>query len=153
MVPARAVAMLVPASTARPRLRVVRDRDGGQPGVVGVEISGGQVGQRAVDEFGEDLLDDRVPAVVGLGLHEHERAVGEHGVVAPDGNSTALIVWCGRAFVGHAAHKQPGVTSCRVRRRGEADLGDVGAGDEPLLLFVPDRPRLGDLDPRLTFMA
>ena len=42
-----------------------------------------QVGQRAVDQVGDDLLDDGVVAVVGLGRQHRERAVGEHGVVAP----------------------------------------------------------------------
>ena len=43
--------------------QVVRDRDAGQPSVVGVEPARGQMGQRAVDEFGEKLLDDGVAAV------------------------------------------------------------------------------------------
>jgi hypothetical protein len=63
---------------------VVRDRGQGEPGVVGVEDAGGQVGQGAVDEFGEDLFDDGVAAVLLLGLDGDERAVGERGVVAPD---------------------------------------------------------------------
>jgi hypothetical protein len=50
------------------------------------------VGQRAVVEVGEDLLDDGVAAVLGLGLDEGEAAVGEHRVVAPDGEQFALAV-------------------------------------------------------------
>src|SRR5690606_8454473 len=74
---------------------VVRDRDAGQPGVVSVEPARWQVGQGSVDEFGEDLLDDGVAAVVSLGLFQDERAVGEDGVVAPHGEQHALVVHCG----------------------------------------------------------
>jgi hypothetical protein len=35
--------------------------------------------QGAVLQVCDDLLDDRVPAVIGLGLHEDQRRVGEHG--------------------------------------------------------------------------
>ena len=64
---------------------VVRDRRTGQPGGVGRERPGGQVRQRRSPEVGDDLLDDRVVAVVGLGLQHRLGAVGEHRVVAPDG--------------------------------------------------------------------
>ena len=37
------------------------------------------MGQGSVDEFGEDLFDDRVSTMLLLGLDEHERAVGERG--------------------------------------------------------------------------
>jgi hypothetical protein len=51
----------------------ISGRDAGQPGVVGVEVARGQVGEGSVDEFGEDLFDDGVTAVLVLGGHERER--------------------------------------------------------------------------------
>ena len=46
--------------------------------------------QGTVGPVGEDLLDDGVVAVLLLGLEHHERGVGEHGVVAPDGEQLVL---------------------------------------------------------------
>jgi hypothetical protein len=55
-------------------------------GRVGLSCVDGQVGEGSVDEFGEDLFDDGVAAVLGFGLHEDVlRAVGERGVVTPYG--------------------------------------------------------------------
>jgi hypothetical protein len=31
---------------------------------------------------GDDLIDDRVPEVIGLGGQHRQRCIGEHGVVA-----------------------------------------------------------------------
>jgi hypothetical protein len=45
----------------------------GQPRGVGGELPARQVGEGPVVEVGEDLLDDRVAAVVGLGLDSLER--------------------------------------------------------------------------------
>jgi len=42
------------------------------------------VSERAAGDVGEDLLDDRVVAVLSLGLDELGRGVGEDRVVAPD---------------------------------------------------------------------
>ena len=61
---------------------VVGDGGAGQPGTVGPEPARGQVSQGTIDEIGIDLLDDGVAAVLGLGLFEDERGVGEHRVVA-----------------------------------------------------------------------
>lgn len=55
---------------------VVRDGPEHGLGGVGVERSGGQVGQRAGVGVGDDLLDDRVAAVLGLGLAHLEWAGG-----------------------------------------------------------------------------
>ena len=66
------------------------------------------MGQGSVDEFGEDLFDDGVAAVLRFGLDEHERAVGERGVVAPHGEQLTLAVDGGLVEVGDAAHDQPG---------------------------------------------
>lgn len=49
-----------------------------EPGGVGGEVAGGQVGQGPVEQVGEDLLDDGVTAVLRLGLAQLEGAVGEH---------------------------------------------------------------------------
>jgi hypothetical protein len=38
-----------------------------------------------------DLLDDRVGAVAGLGLEHRVRRVGEHGVMAVDGEQLVLL--------------------------------------------------------------
>ena len=70
--------------------QVVGEGGQGEPGGVGVEMSGRRVGEGAVVEVGDDLLDDRVAAVLLLGLEGLERGVGEDGVVAPGGEQLAL---------------------------------------------------------------
>jgi hypothetical protein len=70
--------------------QVVRDRDAGQPGRVGGEDPGRQVGQGAVSPVGEDLLHDRAVAVLFFGLDQLEGRVGKHGVVAPGGEQLVL---------------------------------------------------------------
>ena len=81
-------------------------------------------------------------AVLGLGLHEDERAVGDRGVVAPDGEQLALGVDGGRVEVGDAAHDQPGGRLVAgALERGVGGLGEVRAGDEAVLLVVEDRLR------------
>ena len=62
------------------------------------------MGQGSVDQLGEDLFDDGVAAVLGLGLDEYERAVGERGVVTPDREELTLTVHCGLVEVGDATH-------------------------------------------------
>jgi hypothetical protein len=57
------------------------DRRAGQPRGVRGEVARWKVCEGAVDEVGEDLLDDRVIAVLLFGLDQVERAVGEDGVV------------------------------------------------------------------------
>jgi hypothetical protein len=53
------------------------------------------MGEGAVVQVGEDLLDDRVAAVLLLCPDELERRVGEDGVVAPGGEQLALpgLAW------------------------------------------------------------
>jgi hypothetical protein len=63
-------------------------RDDEPGGIRGENIR--EVGEGAVVPVGEDLLDDRVAAVLGLGLHELERGVGEDRVVTPDGEQLTL---------------------------------------------------------------
>ena len=48
--------------------------------------------QRTVGPVREDLLDHGMVAVLLLGLEHHERGVGEHGVVAPDGEQLVLAL-------------------------------------------------------------
>ncbi|MDG4834182.1 hypothetical protein O7627_33495 [Solwaraspora sp. WMMD1047] len=60
------------------------------PGVVDCEPAGRQVRQRAGDQIRVDLLDDCVLAVLGFGLHEDERAVGEYRVVSVAGQEFLL---------------------------------------------------------------
>ena len=72
------------------------------------------MGEGAVVPVGEDLLDDGVVAVVFLGLDHLERAVGEHGVVAPDREQFVLPVSGSGVQVADAADDQPG---------GERDRG------------------------------
>ena len=63
--------------------QVERDRGEDQPRGVRGEPPGGQMRERAVLQVGDDLLDDGVPAVRGLGVEHRQRRVSEHGVVAP----------------------------------------------------------------------
>lgn len=86
----------------------------------------------------------------GLCLDEDERAVGERGVVAPDGEQFTLGVDLGLVQVGDAACDQPGGDCLGgAFERGLFGFGDLSAGDEPLLVVVPDRLRVLDLHPRV----
>jgi len=55
-------------------------------------MTGREVGERPVVPVREDLLDDRVVAVLPFGLDQLERGVGEDGVVAPDGEQLVLAL-------------------------------------------------------------
>ena len=68
----------------------------------------GQVGERAGVQVGDDLLDDGVVAVLAFGLDQFERRVGEHGVVAPDGEQLVLPFGCLLVAGADAADDQPG---------------------------------------------
>jgi hypothetical protein len=61
-----------------------------RPGAVGVKLAGGEVRQRLVLEVGDDLLDDRVLAVLGLDDGELVGAVGDKREVAPVGPQLGL---------------------------------------------------------------
>jgi hypothetical protein len=146
MVAARAVAMLGPLAMARARVRLWAMPMQVSQALLALNFSDGKW---AVDEFGKDLLDDRVAAVVFFGLDQDERAVGEDGVVTPDREQHTLLVHCGLPLVGRAAHDQPGGDlPAGAGERGVGGLGDLGSGDEPLLVSVPYRVRVGALDPR-----
>ena len=81
--------------------------------------SRGQVGQGSVDQLGVELFDDRVVAVVGLGLQGGERAVGEHGVIPPGRAELGLPGRDLRGQPADPAHDQPAVTAC-LRRDANA---------------------------------
>jgi hypothetical protein len=80
------------------------------------------------------------------------RGVGEHAVVAVAGEQFALPVGDGRGVEPFdAAHDQPAgdvVGLAAGGERGEPDLGHLRVGDQPLLLFVPDRVGVVDRGPR-----
>jgi hypothetical protein len=63
--------------------QVVRDRRADRPRGVGRELARRQMGQRSVDDVGQDGLDDRVLAVGDVGLGGVLGAVGEERVVPP----------------------------------------------------------------------
>ena len=71
------------------------------------------MGQGPGLEVGEDLLDDGVAAVLGLGLHQLDRGVGEHRVVSGGGEQLALLT------------ELPGQRGCRRgRAAGGVELAD-----------------------------
>ncbi len=141
---------------------VERDRGEHEPGAVGHERPGGQVRHRAALEVGDDLFDDRMRSVGLFGLDQRQRAVAEHGVV-PVGREQLLLLGDGavagaRLGLGvaggvealDAAHDQPAGDVLCLASAGERDeghLGDLGVGDQPLLLVVPDRVRIPDRGP------
>jgi hypothetical protein len=106
------------------------------------------VGQRGVFEVGDDLLDDGVVAVGGLGGEHRLAAVGEHGVVAVDRERFGLSGRDGgRVQAPHAAHDQPGgdvFGAATAGERGELDFSDFGIGHEALFIVVPDRVGVAD---------
>jgi hypothetical protein len=100
-----------------------------------------QVGQRPVGPVGEDLPDDRVVTVLGLGLDQLDRGVGEHGVVAPGREQLVLPGGSLAVEVTDPPHDQPGgdlLALLRGGERGVPGLGDLGVTDLP-----PGRPGPG----------
>jgi hypothetical protein len=103
-------------------------------------------------QAGDDLFDDRVAAVTGLGFEHAQRGVGEHRVVAVVGEQLALP---GRDGLGvHSpapADDQPAADVVGLGpggERGEGHLGDFGVRGQALFVFVPDRVRVVDRGPR-----
>jgi hypothetical protein len=74
----------------RPAQQVLCQGAEDRPGAVGVKLAGGEVRQRLVLEVGDDLLDDRVLAVLGLDDGELVGAVGDKREVAPVGPQLGL---------------------------------------------------------------
>ena len=100
-------------------------------------------------QVGEDLLDDGMVAVLCLGLDHLERRVGEHGVVAPDREQLVLAAGGFAVEVLDPADDQPGGDRLAFLRgeRRVGHFGDLGVGDQPVLVLIPDRPRVGDRGP------
>ena len=109
--------------TARARLWAITAQC--QPGGVGHELPRGQVRQAGALELGDPLLDDRVPAVVGLDLGDVAGAVGDERVVVPGGEQRQLAAGGG----ADPAHHQPHGEGVLAGERRVAGLGDVGTGD------------------------
>jgi hypothetical protein len=65
--------------------QVAGDGGTGQLRSVRGKRAGWHVRERPVGDVGEDLLHDRVVAVLAFGLDQLERGVGEDRVVAPGG--------------------------------------------------------------------
>ena len=94
--------------------------------------------QRSVLQVGDDLLDDRVGAVGLFGFEHRQWAVGEHCVVAVDGEQRALM---GGVDVRDAPHDQPGGDLLGFgfgRERREGDLGDLSLADPLVGVLIPD---------------
>jgi hypothetical protein len=92
-------------------------------------------------QLADHLFDDSVPAVVGFGLGERERGVGERRVVAVEGEQLALALGCG---IGVEAFDLADDQTCGdlllLRLRGEGgvlDLGDLGVGDPSSSSKIP----------------
>jgi len=85
------------------------------------------VGEGPVVEVGEGLLDDGVVTVLFLGLDQPGPGVGEHGVVAPDGEQLALPGGCFLVQVTDPADDQPGGGGLVLAdlERDVAGLGDL----------------------------
>ncbi len=71
---------------------VVRDGGQGEPGGVRGELPRGQMRERTGFEVGDDMLDDRVAAVVGFGLEHRQGRVGQDRVVTEGGEQLPLPI-------------------------------------------------------------
>jgi hypothetical protein len=83
-----------------------------------------QTGERPILQVGDDLFDDRVAAVVGLGVEHRQWRVGEHRMVSPGGEQFALPIREDVIRVGVAdpAHDQPPGNLLRGGRLIEYDV-------------------------------
>jgi len=107
--------------------------------------------ERPVAPVREDLLHDRVVAVLALGLGSLERRVGEDGMVAPGGEQLALPLRGLLVLVADAPDDEAGGDLLVLLRgeRGVLRLGDLGIGDPGLQLVIPDRASSGSASRRL----
>jgi hypothetical protein len=90
----------------------------------------------------KELLDDRVAAVLFLGVDQLVMAVGEDDVIAPGGKQLA-VAWCGLSLVADAADDEPGGDLQLFLLGGEggvAGLRDLGVGDPAARAGRPRRP-------------
>src|SRR5229473_7767629 len=104
------------------------------------------MGQGTVGPVREDLFYLGVVAVLGLGLDQGERGVGEYGVVAPEGEQFVLAAGGLAVAVFDPADDQPGGDGLPFLRgeRGVFGLGHLGVGDPAAQLVVPDRAGIFD---------
>jgi len=96
------------------------------------------VRESAALEVGDDLFDDGVVEVGGLGVEHPESRVGEHGVMAVVGEQLCLTGVVG-VESADPAHDQPGADLLGPGpggKRGKPDLGNLGVGYQPLLGLV-----------------
>ncbi|MGH3939524.1 MAG: hypothetical protein ACRDTG_13015 [Pseudonocardiaceae bacterium] len=85
--------------------------------------------QRAASGISDDLLDDRVAAMLGFGLSHLEPAGDEHRVVTPDIEQFLLPDSVLRVQALDPPHDQPSAHLQALgsgRERGVANLGDLG---------------------------
>ena len=138
------VVALALSARARGAEQVVRHGRDRQPGRVRGEDPGEHVSERAAGDVGEDLLRDRVVAVLPLGLHQPGRRVGEHCVVTPGGEQLVHPLGGLLVLVADPADDQPGSDGPALLRRERRVLsfGDLGVGDPAVQLVVPDRLRV-----------
>ena len=90
---------------------------------------------------------DRVVTVLGLGLDQLDRGIGEHRVVAPGGEQLVLPGGRRGFQVADPADDQPGGDGLALLRGGErrvVHLGDLGVRDPAAELVVPDGTRIAD---------
>ena len=85
------------------------------------------MGQPGAFELGDGLLDDGVPAMVGLDLRQREVPVGDEGVEVPGGKQRQLLAG-GRPDTTHHEADLAGMALVGGEH-GERGLGDVSAGD------------------------
>ncbi len=105
--------------------------------------------ERPVDQVGVDLLDDGVAAVLGLGLDDLKRAVGENRVVAVEGEQFVLAIGDAGVQAFDAADDEAGGHRLVLlgRERGVAGLGDLGVRDPGARILVEDRVGVSDRRP------
>src|SRR5690606_24651243 len=85
-----------------PADEVVGEHGALQPGAVGVERAGGQVGERPGFEIPDRQLDHGMRAVLAIECPRRAGEVGDERVVAPGGEQLAL----GAVVVANSAHDQ-----------------------------------------------
>ena len=88
------------------------------------------MGEGGACRVGDDLFDDRVSAVLGLGLQHRVRAGGEHGVVPPGVEQSGWAF--DRVEPFDPAHDQARARQpCQLAgQRGVADFDVLGVGVE-----------------------